>query len=199
MYFSTLLKDAVIAIALGAAVEAAPNVFPVDAVGDVTAVRDETGTGATRIFYQDRNGTINRLCISSAPSQGGSQTCLDTTTRDVVPANEVLFGTPLAAMTVVNSAGQFGGSHVYFVKPDHTLGEFIANHNPTHGPGCVECIDREGYQVVPGSQVLYAIGTTSSKTFRRRVGFVSPGQPNTITEATWNIDTKQWSLAVLPD
>ncbi|KAK7451810.1 hypothetical protein VKT23_012489 [Stygiomarasmius scandens] len=217
MHFSTLLKIAATAVSLIYSVEAAANIFPVNAVGNVAAVADGTTSGITHVYYQDKDdGDIKLLCTSTAFVQGGSQTCLaGSEPQVVVPANETLYGTPLAVMTINNA--RFDGvgpvmatiqnyehadanmqNRLYYFTPNWTLGEFMENGVPSHGAGCTTCITRNQFQVEPGSVVLYAIGTTPSKAFRRRVGFISRENPNTITEATFNANTEVWSLTPMP-
>ncbi|KAK7441038.1 hypothetical protein VKT23_016822 [Stygiomarasmius scandens] len=221
MHFSTLVKVATTAICFIASVEAAANIFPVDAVGAIAAVTDHTNSGVTHIYYQDRNdGDIKVLCTSTAPVRGGSETCLTNGVPQVIiPASEALFGTPLAALTIVDNDGQFQNSvslvqtqsrnipsdpitqdRVYYFKPDWTLGEYHEGSVPTHGTGCETCLDSEHFAVKIGTlNSLYAIGTDNSDAFRRRVGFISRNNMGTITEATFNFNTKKWSLATIPN
>ncbi|THV04596.1 hypothetical protein K435DRAFT_835320 [Dendrothele bispora CBS 962.96] len=201
MNLSTVLKIVFSAIALVASAEAAANSFPVQAVGDIVAVRSENSksVGATHVFFQDRSGVINRLCTTDAFVRGGTQDPECTPQRNAVPADEVLFGTPLAAVTLTGPNGGFAGNHAYFIKPDFTLGEYNHSSSPKFGTGCTTCIDNEKFQVQPGSTALYAIATTEKPAFQLRVGFVSAASPGTVTEATYNANTQKWSLATMPN
>lgn len=83
------------------------------------------------------------------------------------------------------------------------LSEYIwQDTNPTGtpngvqgGPSCLDCITKEGFTVVPGSQVLYALGNPAAN--QVRVGFGSAGAPNTVTEAVNS--GSGWQIAVLPN
>jgi len=193
----------------------------VNAVSDVVAVTDGTSSGVTHVYYQDKDdGDIKLLCTSTAFVQGGSQTCLTNSEPQVaVPANETLYGTPLAVMNIVDGNGRFDGvspvmadkiqnfehadrniqNRLYYFTPNWTLGEFLENGVPSHGIGCDTCITNSEFLIEFGTRALYAIGTTPSNVFRRRVGFISRGNPNTITEASFNTNTNKWSLAVMPE
>ncbi|THU77265.1 hypothetical protein K435DRAFT_846265 [Dendrothele bispora CBS 962.96] len=192
-----LLKLIATAVALIAGVEAAANFFPVDAVGNIAAVRDDLGKGATHIYYQARNGSIVRLCTSTSFIQDGPQNCGST---EVVPANEVMYGTPITAATLWTSSGGFDGNHVYYYSPDGILSEYINNiQAPAHGPSCTQCVTNQRFGVVNGSVALYSFADTKTPGMQLRVGFESVGSPGTITEATFNSNTKKWSLSVLPN
>ncbi|KAK7457076.1 hypothetical protein VKT23_010377 [Stygiomarasmius scandens] len=201
MHFPTLLNIVATAFSLIYSVSAAANIFPVNAVSDVVAVTDGSSSGVTHVYYQDKDdGDIKLLCTSIAFVQGGSQTCLTNSEPQVaVPANETLYGTPLAVMNIVDGNGRFDGNRLYYFTPNWTLGEFLENGVPSHGIGCDTCITNSEFLVEFGTRALYAIGTTPSNVFRRRVGFISRGNPNTITEASFNTNTNKWSLAVMPE
>ncbi|THU88098.1 hypothetical protein K435DRAFT_842288 [Dendrothele bispora CBS 962.96] len=191
-----LLKLVATAIAFIAGVEAAANFFPVDAVGDIAAVRDDLGKGATHIYYQARNGSIVRLYTSTAFVQNGPQDRGSHT--EVVPANEVMYGTPITAATLWTPAGDFNGNHVYYYSRDGILSEYI-NNIQAHGPSCTQCITNQRFGVVNGSVALYAFADNKTPGMLLRVGFESAGSPGTITEATFNNNTQKWSLSVLPN
>ncbi|THU88097.1 hypothetical protein K435DRAFT_842287 [Dendrothele bispora CBS 962.96] len=190
-----LLKLVATAIAFIAGVEAAANFFPVDAVGNIAAVRDDTGKGATHIFYQARNGSIVRLCTTTAFIGNGKQNCGST---EVVPANEVMYGTPITAAPLWTSAGAFDGNNVYYYSPDGILSEYI-NAKMLHGPSCTQCVTNQRFRVVNGSVALYSFADNKTPGMQLRVGFESVESPGTITEATFNSNTQKWSLSILPN
>ncbi|THU89085.1 hypothetical protein K435DRAFT_969240 [Dendrothele bispora CBS 962.96] len=190
-----LLKLAATAIAFIAGVEAAVNFFPVDAVGEAVAVRNDKGKGATQLYYQVRNGSIIRLCTTTAFIGNGNQKC---GLQEVVPANEVMYGTPITAATLWTSAGVFHGTHVYYYSPDGVLSEYI-NNISAHGPSCTQCVTNQRFGVVNSSVILYSFADFKTPGMQLRVGFESVGSPGTITEATFNSNTNKWSLSVLPN
>jgi len=90
---------------------------------------------------------------------------------------------------------------VFFFSKDYILSEWIwtSDLGTRGGDACPECITHNGFAVVPGSQALYAMINPSAPASKVRVGFISPGSPGTITEATLNGNTNKWSLSVLPN
>ncbi|KAF5365212.1 hypothetical protein D9758_005444 [Tetrapyrgos nigripes] len=169
------------------------SLTPVDPVGDVVAI--QAPNKDTRIFYQPRSGGgIAHLCVDSSFKDG-----LLTCDATIVPPTEVRDGTPIAAVTLNADNNGFTENRVFFVSPDNILSEYLfttADHGRS-GPNCPKCITHNGFPVVNGSQVLYAMANPSAPGVRVRVGFVSTASPDTITEASLNANG-QWTLAVMP-
>jgi len=78
------------------------------------------------------------------------------------------------------------------------LSEYI-NNIAAHGPNCADCVTNENFGVARGSKALYAIADETKPGMQLRVGFESTESPGTITEATFNANTRKWSLTVLPN
>ncbi|KAK7460812.1 hypothetical protein VKT23_008741 [Stygiomarasmius scandens] len=191
-----LLKSVVTAIALiTVGAEAAANFFSVDLAANMAAVRNGGDVGATHIYYQASNGAIMRICASTAFIRNGAQNCDNV---EVVPPEEVMFDTPLAVSTLLTSKGGFHGNHVYYFSRDGILSEYI-NNIAAHGPNCADCVTNEKFGVARGSKALYTIADETKPGMQLRVGFESTESPGTITEATFNANTRKWSLTVLPN
>ncbi|KAJ7346099.1 hypothetical protein DFH08DRAFT_656054, partial [Mycena albidolilacea] len=106
------------------------------------------------IFYQNADNSIQSAGISGPFTVGtfeGSSL--------LVPANEVLRGTPIAATTLGNA---FQGIRVYFVSPNYTLSEYVwTGTSWVGGPSCNSCITTNQFAVQPGSTVMYAMGNAA--------------------------------------
>ncbi|KAJ7107495.1 hypothetical protein C8R44DRAFT_885490 [Mycena epipterygia] len=174
---------------------AAPEVVPVSTVGNVAAVQG-TVLGDTRLFFQNPDNSIQQLDLNS-PFNGGGHF---QNSAVLVPANEVLANTPIAAVTINGTDLQ--EIHLFFVSPSNVLSEYIwttSSSNWHGGPSCTTCITTIGFVVQPGSKVLYvmandAVGSPATL----RVGFVSAGAPGTFSEADFS-PAKGWQLAQLPN
>ncbi|KIK53861.1 hypothetical protein GYMLUDRAFT_63521 [Collybiopsis luxurians FD-317 M1] len=147
--------------------------------------------GDTRLYYQDTNsGSIIETAISNAFNVGklyGSSVW--------VPSAEVRHNSPIAVSLVTSSAGAYIQVHIFFFSPDNVLGEYYWDDvlGIQGGPECETCLTSKGFLGEPGSQMLYALATPSAL----RVGFVSAGTPNTVSEA---INTGSgWSVASLTE
>ncbi|KAF5365217.1 hypothetical protein D9758_005443 [Tetrapyrgos nigripes] len=128
----------------------AADFFPVSAVGAATGLVN--GNGDTRIYYQSLDGGITQLCVSNAFATGGVTECNST----VVPAEEVLYGTPIAGTVVTAPNGAFNELHVFYLSPDHILSEWrwSSTVGARFGDACPGCVTHSGFQAVPGSQLL---------------------------------------------
>ncbi|EEB89237.1 hypothetical protein MPER_12691 [Moniliophthora perniciosa FA553] len=86
-----------------------------------------------------------------------------TGSRAIVPANEVLWGTPLAIAQRNEEGDDIGKLFLYFFSPDNKLKEYQYGVGKTDdwngGPGCDKCIDKLNIEIQPGSQILYAMGS----------------------------------------
>ncbi|KAJ7458238.1 hypothetical protein FB451DRAFT_1182980 [Mycena latifolia] len=157
------------------AVVPSPNLVPIAPMGNVASV--QVTTGDTRIFYQDSTGAINIGGVT-APFLSGGKTGPNT---PLVPASQVLPNTPIAAITA--NTATYTGVRIYFFSRENVLSEYI--WTPTTGwiggPSCTNCVTAQGIVVQNGSEVLYAMANTAFNQFR--VGFISAGQPATISEA----------------
>ncbi|KAJ3743948.1 hypothetical protein DFH05DRAFT_1399005 [Lentinula detonsa] len=151
----------------------------------------ELPDGNTRVYYQDgNNGSIIQLIISNALTEGGYRF-----SNVWVPPSEVRYNTPVA-VSLVQSDDTFQQIHVFFFSPDNILSEYYwKGDGPTGGPDCSDCVTGSGFVGVEGSQMLYALASSATSPPTLRVGFISTGSPNTITEAVKT--TGGWSLASL--
>lgn len=109
-------------------------------VGDVAA-------GSTRIYYQNPDSSIQESIISGSFVVG----TFDASTL-LVPADEVLCGTPIVATTI---SGNGFPIRVFFVSPSYILSEYAWTGTTWEGwPKCTGCITANQFTVEPGSTVL---------------------------------------------
>ncbi|KAJ6490097.1 hypothetical protein C8R45DRAFT_1213407 [Mycena sanguinolenta] len=135
-------------------ISAAPQAVPVSAIGNVASVQGANAD--TRLFFQNGDQSISQ-------SYFGSSILL-------VPGNEVLSGTPIAAATVNGTALE--EIHVFFLSPASILSEYIwTNDIGWHGgTSCTTCITVNKFVVQRGSKILYAMGNDVAGSTRLRVG-----------------------------
>ncbi|KAF7351998.1 hypothetical protein MVEN_01162000 [Mycena venus] len=157
------------------AVVPSPNLVPIAHMGNVASV--QITTGDTRIFFQDSTGAITSGRITAPILGGGTYAPI----RAFIPASEVLPNTPI--VTITANTATYTGIRVYFFSPENVLSEYIwaPTTGFSGGPSCTKCLTAQGIVVQNGSEVLYAMVNTAFNQFR--VGFVSAGQPATISEA----------------
>ncbi|KAJ6550999.1 hypothetical protein DFH09DRAFT_1086306 [Mycena vulgaris] len=166
-----------------------PEIRPLTFVGNVAAVTTDL-TGSTRIYYQNADNSIQESIISGPFVRG----TFDGSTL-LVPADEVLCGTPITATTI---SGTGFPIRVFFVSPSYILSEYAWTGTTWVGwPTCGGCLTANQFTVEPGSTVLYALPNSPGTPTPLRVGFVSAGQPGTLTEADYTVG-KGWQLAPLP-
>ena len=93
----------------------------------------------------------------------------------------------------------FSQAHVFYYAPDNLLSEYYwsASLSPNwqSGPDCTACIQQAGFFGVNGSQVLYTFVDPDENL---RVGFISAGNPETLSEAIGQTTNGGWSVAALP-
>ena len=92
----------------------------------------------------------------------------------------------------------FSQAHVFFYAPDNLLSQFYWESPSTSwqgGPDCAVCIQQAGFFGVNGSQVLY---TFVDEDENLRVGFISAGNPQTLSEAIGHVTNGGWSVAAIP-
>ncbi|KAF7352254.1 hypothetical protein MVEN_01189100 [Mycena venus] len=148
--------------------------------GAIAAVQVVPSNGQTRLYFQNSDNSIQETAVTApfvVGNNGGSDL--------LVPAQQVLQGTPIAA-TLVDAS--FSEIHVYFFSPSNILSEYIYSDAAAAwrgGASCSDCIDRLNIAVQPGSRMLYAMGSTALSNGRLRVGFVSAETPGTVTEADY--------------
>ncbi|KAF7351997.1 hypothetical protein MVEN_01161900 [Mycena venus] len=157
------------------AVVPSPNLVPVAPLGNVAAV--QITTGDTRVYFQDSTGGIVQGRVTEPFLSGGTYTG----SAPLIPASEVLPYTPIAAITA--NTATYTGIRIYFLSRENVLSEYIWTPTAGYsgGPNCTACLTTQGIVVQNGSEVLYAMANTAFNQFR--VGFVSAGQPTTISEA----------------
>ncbi|KAJ7072934.1 hypothetical protein C8F01DRAFT_1105751 [Mycena amicta] len=160
----------------------APEIVPVPANGPIGAIQDPT-TFDTRLYFQAPNGSITELAVSGPFSSPHTNNAPGIT---LVPANEVLPGTAIAAITIN------GDIHVYFFSPAKILSEYIWQNGWNGGPSCTSCITTSGFGA-SSTALLYAMGNSAGQI---RVGFVSAGVPGSIVEAGFK-PGGIWSLSSL--
>ncbi|KAJ3827224.1 hypothetical protein EV361DRAFT_949124 [Lentinula raphanica] len=175
--------------------KASANNLAADAIVPVSGTNMgavETPSGNTRVYYQDStNGSIVQLVISNALTEGGY-----VISNTWVPSKQVRYGSPVAVSTIPNGDAHYEEIHVFFFSPDNVLSEYYWKGNgPVGGPSCSDCVTNSGFVGVEGSQMLYALASSDTSPPTLRVGFVSAGSPNTISEA---VNTNgEWSVASL--
>ncbi|KAF8829886.1 hypothetical protein HHX47_DHR2000262 [Lentinula edodes] len=134
--------------------------------------------GDTRLYYQDQhNGSIIEMVISNAFTIGVFEE-----SAVLVPSSQVRSNSPVAVSLVAD-----GDTFIQYYWDD-VLGI-------QGGPNCLTCVTNKGFVGVAGSQMLYAMASSATSPPTLRVGFVSAGAPNTISEA---VNTGSgWSVASL--
>jgi hypothetical protein len=180
-------------------------------MGNVAAV--QITTGDTRIFFQDSTGAIIIGGVSAPFLSGGR----NGGNSVLVPAGEVLPHTPIVAITA-NTATYTGVrrlSHhthlaipdcpqvrLYFLSRSNVLSEYIYPATIAQNTGgfmggasCTACLTMQGIVTSSTSPVLYAMANPAFNQFR--VGFVSAGQPTTVSEAE-NLGAG-WQVATFPN
>ncbi|KAF5383961.1 hypothetical protein D9757_007358 [Collybiopsis confluens] len=152
-----------------------------------------SSTGETRVYYQNSTTRgITALSVTNAFNVGHFETSIP-----LVPSGEVRQSVP-SPIAVASIGDPWTEIHVFFVSPTNILSEYIwtASTNTWQGgPSCTACLTSDGYIVSTSSNMLYALATTTSTCTTWRVGFVSAGVSNTITEV---VNTGSgWILAPL--
>ncbi|KAJ7026372.1 hypothetical protein C8F04DRAFT_1238657 [Mycena alexandri] len=166
------------------AVVPSPKLVPLAPMGNVAAV--QIPNGDTRVFFQDATGNIVIARVTQPLLSGGTYIPIES----VVPAREVLPSTPIVAIAA--NTATWTAMRIYFLSPANVLSEFTwVPGGFSGGPSCATCLTAQGI-VVANSKVLYAMANTAFNQFR--VGFVSAGQPTTISEAenlagSWGVAT----------
>ncbi|KAG7095612.1 hypothetical protein E1B28_006337 [Marasmius oreades] len=194
--FKVLLVFSLIARGVYAGLAPQPLAYNVAPLADIAGIQGSNAD--SRMFYQRADGSIWQTCVSGHWTNGRT-TC----DNRIVPANEVLYGTPLAAVATPNLTEW----HLFFLSPTYTLSEYIyqqtsiSTTNPSGvrgGTSCTDCITSEQFVVVgPRSRALSALYQVQNDEPKLRVWFVSAGQPNTVMEA--GKQGNQWTNVSLPD
>ncbi|KIK66792.1 hypothetical protein GYMLUDRAFT_239021 [Collybiopsis luxurians FD-317 M1] len=148
-------------------------------------------SGETQIYYQNSTTRgITLLSVSNAFNSGHFQSSIP-----LVPSGEVRGTSPIAVAAIGDPWTEI---HVFFVSSLNVLSEYIWTSSTNvwqGGPSCSVCLTSDGYLASASSNMLYALATTTSTGTTWRVGFVSAGVSNTITEV---INTGSgWILAPL--
>ncbi|KAJ7728387.1 hypothetical protein B0H16DRAFT_1330984 [Mycena metata] len=161
-------------------------------MGDIVAI--QAGNGDTRLFFQDSTGDILEWGVTGVFTTGHNEG-----SSVLVPANEVLPHTPIVAITANTAA--YTAVRLYFLSPDYILSEYIwpttiatSRIGFMGGPSCTACLTAQGI-VASSSEVLYAMANAAFNQFR--VGFISPGEPTTLSEAE-NLGSG-WQVATYPN
>ncbi|KAJ7476757.1 hypothetical protein FB451DRAFT_247170 [Mycena latifolia] len=149
----------------------------------------QTPTSDTRIYHQNPDGSIWEISASGPfvkPAFEGQFL--------LVPAAEVLPGTPIVATSV---DGNLADVHVFFFSPKLVVSEYIWTNGIgwTGGSTCTKCLTANGF-VAASAQYLYAVenlAATAASTLR--VGFNGAGAPGSLTEA--NKVGGVWQLGVM--
>ncbi|KAJ7256735.1 hypothetical protein C8J57DRAFT_1517369 [Mycena rebaudengoi] len=164
-----------------------PDITPVSFVSNVAAI--QASSGDTRIYYQNADNSIQAIAISGPFTTGALYISVV-----IVPTNQVQPNTLIAAAM---RGDDFEEVHVFFISPLRILSEYIftVTTNWRGGPNCTDCIDASQFVVQPGNRVLYAMENSAVGGQKNlRVGFVSAGAPNTLTEAVYD-PVQGWRLA----
>ncbi|KAJ3932647.1 MAG: hypothetical protein NXY57DRAFT_96388 [Lentinula lateritia] len=148
--------------------------------------------GDTRLYYQDQhNGSIIEMVISNAFTIGVFEE-----SAVLVPASQVRSNSPVA-VSLVADGDTFVQVHTFFFSPENVLSQYYWDDvlGIQGGANCLTCVTNKGFVGVAGSQMLYAMASSATSPPTLRVGFVSAGAPNTISEA---VNTGSgWSVASL--
>ena len=185
---------------------AAPDAAPLTPVGGVAAAPLETGF--SEYYYQVSSGAIVWVEVSEPFGSSNSTTSAPFA---VVAPGQAMFGTPIA----ICSAGTTGYTdvrpyetvkwcssifqfHLFYFTPDNLLSEtyWTPSTGWQGGSGCIACVQQAGFFATNGSQVLYAYENSPAGTVR--VGFISAGSPQTLSEAV-KTPNAAWLLTTLPN
>ncbi|KAE9397543.1 hypothetical protein BT96DRAFT_823104 [Gymnopus androsaceus JB14] len=146
-------------------------------------------TGDTRIYYQNAtDGSIIQLTVTNDFELG-----VLTSSAVIVPGAEVRSNSPVAVSTLENDFEQI---HVAFFSPDNVLSEYYFETGVGFqgGPNCTTCVTNKGFVGAAGSQMLYALATSSPPVLR--IGFVlDSGDSSTLSEAINS--GSGWTVATL--
>ncbi|KAJ7229491.1 hypothetical protein C8J57DRAFT_1387217 [Mycena rebaudengoi] len=170
-----------------------PEVVPVTFFGNIAAVQVPGASADTRIYYQNPDNSIQVMGVSGPFTTGRRFLSLL-----VVPAAEVQFNTLIAAVATRFNGGDFAEVHLFFISPSNVLSEYIGDSTGFRGgPTCTDCITALNFVVQSGNRVLYATGSSDpGSPALLRVGFISAGAPDTLTEVDYDVKTG-WRIAVL--
>ncbi|KAJ3897668.1 hypothetical protein F5879DRAFT_995696 [Lentinula edodes] len=149
--------------------------------------------GGTRVYYQEDSGSIIEMVITNAFTMSG----VYKESTVLVPASQVRSNSPVAVSLPVADGDTFLQVHTFFFSPENVLSQYYWDSvlGIQGGANCLTCVTSEGFVGVAGSQMLYAIASSATSPPTLRVGFVSAGSPNTISEA---VNTGgAWSVASL--
>ncbi|KAJ7242253.1 hypothetical protein C8J57DRAFT_1244130 [Mycena rebaudengoi] len=171
----------------------APEIRPISTAGSASAVQNHTGD--TRIYYQHNDKSIHEIALLGTFSSGRFDSDIP-----LIPANEVLLGTPIVAVSANPDGFNFQDIHVFFVSPTNILSSYVWSMSAgwLGGSGCALCITNSAFGVQAGSKLLYAManGAAGSPALLR-VGFVSAGATLTLSEATFTA-AAGWRLTQIP-
>ncbi|KAJ6570451.1 hypothetical protein DFH09DRAFT_1153586 [Mycena vulgaris] len=194
-----LLKFFVLPFVLGGVMSTpatlpAPEIRPISTASSASAVQNHTGD--TRIFYQNTDDkSIHQIVLLGTFSSGSFEA-----DGSLIPANEVLLGTPIVAVSANPDGLNFQDIHVFFVSPTNILSSYVWQPSTgwRGGSSCAPCITNSMFGVQAGSKLLYAManGAAGSPALLR-VGFVSAGATSTLSEATFTAAVG-WRLAQIP-
>ncbi|KIK57500.1 hypothetical protein GYMLUDRAFT_46077 [Collybiopsis luxurians FD-317 M1] len=177
------------ASSLSNAANAADSAVPV--TGTMMAALTITG-GETRIYYRNTTTTgITALSVSNAFNSGHFESSIP-----LVPAAEVRSTSPVAAAAIGDPWTEI---HLFFISPTNILSEYIwtaSTNSWQGGVSCGPCLTGDQFVTSSTSSMLYAlVNTDSSGSPTWRVGFVSAGVSNTISEVVNS--GSGWTLAPL--
>jgi len=173
------------------------DLLPFRSLGGIAAViRSPT---ETQIYYQNPDGGIWAYDSMGSNTFTNSHIFFN---DPLVPAEEVMEGTPIEAVQMNFADGSFT-IHVFFISPTLTLSEWRFDFDPTssantgwfHGPSCVTCITNAGFVVADGPKLAYFLADAPTNLVR--VGFVSAGAPGTLSEAVLDA-SGEWKLTQIP-
>ena len=200
---------ATVLVAFAVVSNAAPDAASLTPVGGVAPAPIDSGL--SEYYYQVSSGAIVGV-TATGPFENSSSITSAPFTR--VAPGQALFGTPIAtcysstagateytnvrACETVNGCSSIFQLHVFYFAPDNLLSEFswTPSTGLQSGSGCTSCVQQAGFFGVNGSQVLYAYENSPAGTVR--VGFISAGSPQTLSEAVQSPNAA-WSLTTLPN
>ena len=209
---ASLMRQQLLATVLAAFAvvsNAAPDAAPLTPVGGVAPA--PLDSGLSEYYYQVSSGAIVGVEVSG-PFETSSSTTSAPFTR--ISPGQALFGTPIAtcssstagateytnvrAYETVNGCSSILQLHVFYFDPENLLSEFTWTPSIgwQNGSACTNCVQQAGFFGVNGSQVLYAYENSPAGTVR--VGFISAGSPQTLSEAVQSPNAA-WSLTTLPN
>ncbi|KAJ7469604.1 hypothetical protein FB451DRAFT_1368566 [Mycena latifolia] len=188
-FFTPFVALSLLSPVLGAVLNATrPQALAVPFGGGSASIV-QNPNGNTRIYHQAADGNIWEVGASGPfvrPAFEGQDL--------LIPASEVLPGTPIVATSV---DGNFADIHVFFFSREMVVSEYFWTGGVGWfgGPNCTQCLTAQGFTAASTYYLYAAENNAAGAASTLRVGFSSAGAPGSLTEA--NKVGGVWQLGVM--